>query len=66
MKEEEINVYLKTLSDRELLESIYKLLLLNTEVGIQTRYEINQDDKELGINTIANLIAGKIGKSIIL
>ena len=45
-------------------KSIHKLLLLNTQIGIQTRLETNQDDKEIAMNTFANLFANRIEKTI--
>lgn len=56
--------YIKSLTDRELLEKIYSLLIMNTQISIQTRHEINQDDKELSINILANLLANKAERGL--
>ena len=47
-----MNQALQHLSDRELLEQIYLLL---TQINIKVK-EIDNDDKQLGMNIFANIV----------
>lgn len=57
MKDQMIQNQLKLMSDRELLEGIYMMLL----AVMQEQYI--SDSKQLGINVIANLLVDNISRS---
>lgn len=55
-----MNPYLVHMSDRELLEQIYMLLLqINVKVS-----EIDNDSKQFGMNLAADLLGNIIDKSV--
>lgn len=49
-------VTIKDLSDRELLEGIYEMLVQNTLMTQNIHKEINMEDKDFVQNVVANIL----------
>lgn len=49
-------INIKNLSDRELLEGIYEMLIYNMAMTKNIQQEINMEDKDFVQNIVANII----------
>lgn len=49
-------INIKNLSDRELLEGIYEMLIYNMAMTKNIQQEINMEDKDFVQNVVANII----------
>lgn len=49
-------INIKNLSDRELLEGIYEMLIYNMTMTKNIQQEINMEDKDFVQNIVANII----------
>lgn len=53
-------INIKNLSDRELLEGIYEMLIYNMAMTKNIQQEINMEDKDFVQNVIANILGDVI------
>lgn len=49
-------INIKNLSDRELLEGIYEMLIYNMAMTKNIQQEINMEDKDFVQNVVANIL----------